>query len=57
MKVGNVLRDRDDGFLNDILRFGIVEAGLPRDAVNEPPISIEELAPAGMVIPGSEALK
>jgi len=44
-------RDGDHGGLDHLLRLGVVEAGLARDAVNQPPIAVEEFLPAFLVVP------
>src|ERR1043165_8868111 len=54
-EVVHPLGDGENGFLNNFLRFGIVEAGLKRDAVNEFPVNIKKVAPAFLVVPFLEA--
>src|SRR6266850_4579730 len=41
--------------LHDILRGGVIEAGMARDVVNEPPVAIEELAPSVLVLAIAQA--
>ena len=43
--------DREHRFLDDILRFGVGQAGFAGDAVDQFPIRIEELLPGGLVLP------
>ena len=55
LEVGHVLGDREHGLLHDILRFGLGQTALDSDAINELPISIEEILPARLVLPIFEA--
>lgn len=40
-----------DGLLHDVLRFSRGESGSERNIVDEPPVEIEELLPAGSIVP------
>src|SRR5688572_21485629 len=43
-----------DGFLHDVTRVLVRQAGLDRDAVEEFPVGVEEIAPALLVVPAFE---
>jgi len=43
VEILHLLGHGDHGFLNDVLRFGIREAGLEGDAIDQVPVGVEEL--------------
>src|SRR5437867_2761074 len=50
IELRHLLRHGDDRLLNYFLRFGVAEAGLERDAVDELPVGIEEVLPALLIV-------
>ncbi len=41
----------EDGFLDDLLRLRMREAALEREAVDELPLGVEEVAPTAVIVP------
>src|SRR5690349_19947516 len=57
VKVADVFCHGDDGFLDYILRFGVIQTSLSRDTVDQSPVGVEELLPPGMIIPRPDAFQ
>jgi len=55
LEVGHPAGEVNECVLHHVLRLGISEAGFARDVVNEPPVSVEEIAPARLILPITQA--
>ena len=49
-ELGNFLRDRDDRFLDDLLRLDVRHARFYRHSVNQLPIRVEKIPPTLLVV-------
>ena len=50
-ELSDAFGDPEDGLLHDVLRFGVRQTRFERDAIDQLPVSIEEIAPACVVVP------
>src|SRR5262249_22003920 len=50
-KAFDLSRHGNDRLLDDVMGFGVREAGLSRDAINQTPVSVEEIMPTLTIFP------